>query len=103
MRAIKLKCVYPFLRQAVNAKLIPVVVGENITDQRCCCCKSCLIVAVWYTFIQTVKSNKLGSLCNDDGDVTKTAKKQLGLDWQNNNFARALRFLEHFFAFTARL
>ena len=75
MTAIKWKCVYPLLRQAVNDKLIPVVVGKNITDQRCCYCKSCLIVAVWYTFIQTVKSNKLGSLSNDDGDVNENGEK----------------------------
>ena len=76
MTAIKWKCVYPLLRQAVNAKLIPVVVGKNITDrERCCYCKSCLIVAVWYTFIQTVKSNKLGSLSNDAGDVNENGEK----------------------------
>ena len=75
MTAIKWKCVYLLLRQAVNAKLIPVVVGKNITDQPCCYCKSCLIVAVWYTFIQTVKSNKLGSLSNDAGDVNENGEK----------------------------
>ena len=30
-------------------------------------------------------------------------KKTIGLDWQNNNFARASRFFVHFFAFVARL
>ena len=30
-------------------------------------------------------------------------KKAVGLDWQNNNFARAPRFFVHFFAVTARL
>ena len=37
---------------------------------------------------------------------TKTAKNKaigLGLDWQNNNPARASRFFLHFFAVTARL
>ena len=29
--------------------------------------------------------------------------KAIGLDWQNNNFARAPRFFVHFFAVTARL
>ena len=29
--------------------------------------------------------------------------KSIGLDWQNNNFARTSRFLVHFFAVTARL
>ena len=30
-------------------------------------------------------------------------KWHIGLDWQNNNFARASRFFEHFFAAAARL
>ena len=33
-----------------------------------------------------------GSLRNDDGDVNENGKKAIGLDWQNNNFARASRF-----------
>ena len=33
---------------------------------------------------------------------TRTAKTQLGLEWQINNFALALRFFVHFFAVTAR-
>ena len=40
----------------------------------------------------------MGSLSNEDG------KKAIGLDWQNNNFARGSRFfVVHFFAVTARL
>ena len=34
----------------------------------------------------------LGSLSNDDGDVNENGKKAIGLDKQNNNFARASRF-----------
>ena len=45
----------------------------------------------------------IGSLNNDDGDVNKNSNKAIGLDWQNNNFARASRFFVHFFAITARL
>ena len=30
-------------------------------------------------------------------------QKAKGLDWQNNNFARASRFIVHFFAVTVRL
>ena len=45
----------------------------------------------------------LGSLSNDDGDGNKNVKKEIGLYWQNNNFARASRFLVHFFAVTALL
>ena len=33
----------------------------------------------------------------------ENGKKEIGLDWQNNKFARALRFFVHFFAVTARL
>ena len=45
----------------------------------------------------------LGSLSNDFGEVNENGKKTLGLDWQNNNFARASSFFVHFFAVTARL
>ena len=45
----------------------------------------------------------LGSLSNEDGDGNKNVKKEIGLYWQNNNFARASRFLVHFFAVTALL
>ena len=40
---------------------------------------------------------------NDDGDGNENGKKAKGLDWQNNNFARASRFFVHFFAVAARL
>ena len=44
------------------------------------------------------------SLGNDDGNGTgnENGKKAIGLDWQNNNFARASRFFVHFFAVVAR-
>ena len=45
----------------------------------------------------------LGSLSNDDGDRNEDEKKAIGLDWQNNNFARASHFFAHFFAVAARL
>ena len=51
----------------------------------------------------------LGSLSNDDGDGdgdgdgNENGKKAIGLDWQNNNFARASLFFVHFFAVVARL
>ena len=38
-----------------------------------------------------------------DGDGNENGKKAKGLDWQNNNFALALRFFVHFFAVAARL
>ena len=43
------------------------------------------------------------SLSNDDVDGNENSKKAIGLDWQNNNFARASRFFVHFFAVSARL
>ena len=35
---------------------------------------------------------------NDGGDGNENGKKAIGLDWQNNNFARASRLFVHFFA-----
>ena len=46
---------------------------------------------------------KIGSLSNGDGDDIENGTKAIGLDQQNNNFARASRFFVHFFAVTARL
>ena len=45
----------------------------------------------------------IGSLSNDHGDVNENANKAIGLDWQNNNIARASRFFVHVLAVTARL
>ena len=42
----------------------------------------------------------LGSLSNDGNE---NSNEPIGLDWQNNNFARASRFFVHFFAAVARL
>ena len=52
------------------------------------------VTAVWFILSG-------GSLSNDNGDVNENDKKAIGLDWQNNNFARASRFLVDFFAVTA--
>ena len=46
---------------------------------------------------------KLGTLCDDYGDCNENGKKLIGLDWQNNNFARASCFFLHYVAVTARL
>ena len=35
----------------------------------------------------------LGSLSNNEGNSNEDGKKAIGLDWQNNNFARASHFL----------
>ena len=44
------------------------------------------------------------TLSNDEDDGNENSKKAIGLDWQNNNFARFLsRFFVHIFAVTARL
>ena len=56
-----------------------------------------------YTLLEDRDLQKGGNLSNDDGDVNENGKKAIGLDWQNNNFARASRFFVHFFAVTARL
>ena len=45
----------------------------------------------------------LGNLSNDDVDVNENGKKAIGLEWLNNNFARASCFFVHFFAVSARL
>ena len=45
----------------------------------------------------------LGSLSNDDGDGNENGIKPIGLDWQNNKFARASRFFVHFLAVVERL
>ena len=47
-------------------------------------------------------NNIIGSLSIDDGDGNKNGKKAIGLDQQNNNFARASRFVVHFSAVLAR-
>ena len=46
---------------------------------------------------------KIGSLSNGDGDDIENGTKAIGLDQQNNNFARASRFFVHFLAVVARL
>ena len=56
-----------------------------------------------YTDAAAIVKPLLGGLSNDNGDGNENGKKAIGLDWQNNNFARASRFFVHFFAVTARL
>ena len=51
----------------------------------------------------SVQIGTLGSLSNDDGDGNGNGRKTIGLDWKNNNFARASRFFVYFFAVVARL
>ena len=53
--------------------------------------------------VATIAINIIRSLGNDDGDGNKNGKKAIGLDWQNNNFARASLFFEHFFVVAVRL
>ena len=45
----------------------------------------------------------LGSLGNDEDDRNENGTKSIGLDKENNNFARATRFFVHFFVVVARL
>ena len=48
-----------------------------------------------------VIDKQLGTFSNDDRDVKESRKK--AVDWQNHNFARASRFVVHFFAVVAWL
>ena len=59
----------------------------------------------WQFFraLQTSPVNQLGSFSNDDGDGNEDVKKSIGLDWQNNDSARASCFFVHFFTVLARL
>ena len=50
--------------------------------------------------LSKLRQERIGSLNNDDGEKGKIA---IGLDWQNNNSARASCFFVHFFTVTARL
>ena len=45
----------------------------------------------------------LGSLRNEDDDGNENGKKAIGLDKQNNNFARASRFFVQFSLVVARV
>ena len=39
--------------------------------------------------VRSFNFNRLGSFSNDDGDGNEDVRKSVGLDWQNNNSARA--------------
>jgi len=62
----------------------------------------------WITSNCGSPRKSIGSLSDDDGDGdgdgdgNENDRKAIGLDCQNNNFARASRFLEHFLAVVAR-
>ena len=62
--------------------------------------EKCDITLPWY---QNFWIATIGSSSNDDGDGNENGKKAIGLDEQNNNFARASRFFVHFLAIVARL
>ena len=49
------------------------------------------------------RRRKIGRLRNDDDNSNENGTKSIGLDKENNNFARATRFFVHFFAAIARL
>ena len=48
-----------------------------------------------------IYSNQLVMLNDVDGN--ENGKEAIGLDWQNNNFARESRVFVHFFAVASRL
>ena len=58
--------------------------------------RGCDVTAVW--FILSIRS-----LSDDNGDVNENGKTAIGLDWQNNNNARASRLFVRFFTATAWL
>ena len=78
----------PFLRQYITVNILIILVSELIEDR---------LIGPSYRYLL------LESLSNDDGDGNENSKKAIGLDWQNNNFARASRFYVHFSAVIARL
>ena len=54
--------------------------------------------------VATIAINIIRSLSNDEGDGNKNGKKAIGLlRTENNNFARASLFFEHFFVVAVRL
>ena len=61
-----------------------------------------LKVPYWVKLL-TLTVDITGSLSNDDSDVNENGNNAIGLDWQNNNSARASRSFVHFFAVVARL
>ena len=62
-----------------------------------------IIILLFISLYLTINFSFLGSLSNNNGNVNKNNKKEIGLDWQNNNFECASHFFEHFFAVTAQL
>ena len=78
--------------------------------------KSCARFKIWlskyvfkkkrrsfHTRLQLFRSidASLGSLSNDEGDGNKNVTKAIGLDWQNNNCARATRVFVLFFSLSS--
>ena len=62
----------------------------------------CIFLAdVLLSSLSSVHDLTVRSLSN--GDSNENGEKALGLDWQNNHFARASRFSVHFLAIVARL
>ena len=54
--------------------------------------------------VSTTSSPRLSPyISDDDGDGNENGQKVIGLDQQNNNFARASRFFVHFFAYDMKL
>ena len=58
---------------------------------------------ICYECCVEVHYGTLESLSNSDSDGNENGKKAMGLDWLNNNFARASCFIVHFLAVVARL
>ena len=61
------------------------------------------ILSNLHVYLPSAKAPSLGNLSNDDGDGNENGKKAIGLDWQNNNFARDITLFCIFLSHIARV
>ena len=64
--------------------------------------KSSLFLSAHFPVVKW-RSRSVANVGDGDGDVNENGKKEIGIHYQNNNFARASRFFAHFFVVTALL
>ena len=101
MSALQLFCVFCFtiiLRFSLN----------NMSCQHMAPPNTCSASGKWLNQAETNYKTphifeRLWSLSNDDTNRNETGNNVTGLNWQNNNSARASRFFVHFSAIVARL
>ena len=78
----------PFLIKCISVNILIILLSELNEDRL-------IGPSYWYLLLE--------SLSNDDGDGNENSEKAIGLDKQNNNFARGSYFYAHFSAIIARL